>query len=377
MLAQKANTPYNGTMKRALAQRLRNIERALADALPAQPTRSWMGTRLRVLASEDTRVLRTVCNACVSCGGKRWRPLLLILSAELAHACVQCTHRKLQGHKRKKISEREWYTLSAVVELIHTASLLHDDIEDHSSTRRGKPCAYLRYSTDCVLNAASWLYFHAHALIDTLSIEPALKAALFSATISATRALHMGQALDIAWHRSPELIPSRAQYLRMVALKTGALIALSGELGFLCAGYSAREARSFGAQVMPIGIGFQILDDVQGIDGGVSGKAHADDIVEGKKSFPVILHVHTHPQDAPTFARLFAAARAEGLHSPAVKQAQRILYSSEALTHARAYGLRMIERTLTRVHAHFPCNPACQLWCTAVQYGVRAHLHAH
>jgi hypothetical protein len=131
--------------------------------------------------------------------------------------------------------------------------------------------------------------------------------------------------MDIRWHRDPSLVPVRAEYEAMVTMKTGTLARMAGEIGMLAGGKSSGEAGDFGELSAKIGVGFQVLDDVRNLTTGNPGKKRGDDIVEGKKSLPVILHLEKHPDDLAGLSAAFARARAEGIGVAAVPGASALL----------------------------------------------------
>jgi octaprenyl-diphosphate synthase len=109
------------------------------------------------------------------------------------------------------------------------------------------------------------------------------------------RRLHLGQSMDIAWHRDFYSLPSIEEYVLMCRLKTGCLARFAALLGAFCSGrYSecCDAAERCGDAAEKLGVGFQILDDVKNLDSGIPGKERGDDIVEGKKSLPVLLYLH-------------------------------------------------------------------------------------
>ena len=255
-------------------QRLEKIEGALRTAfLPDVPESAAEQNPIALLSAP--------CASLVSGGGKRWRPLLAVLAYQLAGG-----------------SGEDIYTLTPLIEGIHTASLIHDDIEDNSELRRGKPAAHVAYGLDSALNSGSWLYFRALQSIEGYHAPADIKLDLYTAALTHIRALHEGQALDIHWHRTAGFFPSRQDYEQMIRLKTGALAALAAYTGMRAAGKGHEESKSFAALFAEVGVGFQILDDVKNISTGNAGKKRGDDIVEGKKSLPVILHIEKNPEDA-------------------------------------------------------------------------------
>jgi octaprenyl-diphosphate synthase len=169
------------------------------------------------------------------------------------------------------------------------------------------------------------------------------------------RRLHIGQAMDIAWHRSGDSLPSLSEYDLMCRLKTGCLARLAAILG-VCAAAAAgaiapgdidRWAEPLGDAAEKLGVGFQILDDVKNLTTGNPGKKRGDDIVEGKKSLPVLLYLHRGGHDpaqdaAALTSRCFAAARAGGVDAPEVEELIAELEGSGSLEEARGRGLALI-----------------------------------
>ena len=310
-------------------QRLEKIEGALRTAfLPDIPE----------FAAEQNPIalLSAPCASLVSGGGKRWRPLLAVLAYQLAGG-----------------SGDDIYTLAPLIEGIHTASLIHDDIEDNSELRRGKPAAHVAYGLDSALNSGSWLYFRALQSIEGYHAPADIKLDLYTAALTHIRALHEGQALDIHWHRTAGFFPSRQDYERMIRLKTGALAALAAYTGMRAAGKEHEESNVFAALFAEAGVGFQILDDVKNISTGNAGKKRGDDIVEGKKSMPAILHIEKHPEDAASLTAYFEQAQREGVDSPAIEKAIALLSSSDSIADAEAQGKKTIDLALEQLAARY------------------------
>ena len=330
-------------------RRLEKIEAVLNESLLANLNPDWIsGTFGSVPSAVHTGHIAPLVEPCADLfhrGGKRWRPLLMVLSCELAG-----------GGDRA-------YGLTPVVELSHTASLIHDDIEDHADERRGKPSVHKLYGEDTAINAASWLYFHAQSVIEAFPCSDALKLILFKTASRELRRLHLGQAMDIAWHRDPSRIPVRAEYEAMVSLKTGTLSRMAGEIGVLAAGKDESSAAAIGDLSAKIGVGFQILDDVRNLSSGNPGKNRGDDIVEGKKSLPVILHLEKNPGDLDQLSAAFVRARAEGITSAAVEEVISLLTASGAVEESRLYGMQLIESTSLSFRGRYPDSPATELIC--------------
>ncbi len=326
-------------MDSIFAPYLEKIEAALHAALPAYEDGAWLDASFAQLPDgatyAHTASLTEPCRALIDLGGKRWRPLLMALCAQAARECGAADGQPL--------CEDALYSLSPLVEFVHTASLIHDDIEDGAQLRRGKPCAHVRYGLDAALNAGSWLYFEAAACISLLDAPCAFKATLYALYAEELRRLHLGQAMDIAWHREAALFPSLAEYSAMVRCKTGTLASLAARIGVTAGGGSGEACRAAGKIAAMLGEGFQILDDVQNLTAGNVGKHRGDDIVEGKKSLPVLLHIQKHPSDAATVVRLMETAAREGIGSQAVERCIALLESDGAIEKAADTGRHFIE----------------------------------
>ncbi len=315
---------------------LDDIEKSLKEALPRQADSKWVldsfGTLPQAVQSNHFDNLITPNKNLIELGGKRWRPLLMLL-------CYQMAKKKTD---KAVLSEEQTYSLTPLVEFVHTASLIHDDIEDGADLRRGKPAAHITYGTDTAINAASWLYFEAPVCINKCDISAEDKLNFYQTYSQELRRLHLGQAMDIWWHRNPEIFPKEEEYLAMVKNKTGTLASLAAKIGGIAGGLSKQEADELGATAANIGIGFQIIDDVINLTSGNVGKKRGDDIVEGKKSLPVIMHVSEHPEDKEAISNCMKRAALEGIDSTAVEECISILEKHGCIEKAAEKGIALI-----------------------------------
>lgn len=325
-------------MKEQFIPILNKVENALKKALPANECEEWKTLAFGKLSEElpykHITNLITPNKNLIELGGKRWRPLLLILCYQMA--------------KNKKgnapLSEDQTYDLTPLVEFVHTASLIHDDIEDSADLRRGKPAAHITYGLDTALNAASWLYFTAPVSIDRSDIDDSIKLILYKTYTRELRKLHLGQAMDIYWHRNPSVFPEEEEYLQMVKCKTGTLASLAAQIGCIAGGMSEEEAKKVGDVAANIGIGFQIIDDVINLTTGNVGKKRGDDIVEGKKSLPVLIHGTIKSEDKIRIASYMEKAAKEGIDSSAVEDCISLLETSGCIEKAAERGTSLIHK---------------------------------
>jgi geranylgeranyl diphosphate synthase, type I len=205
--------------------------------------------------------------------GKRIRPLLLLLTTAAA------------GGK--------WETAlpaAASIELIHNFSLIHDDIEDDSPLRRGRPTIWTKWGIAQALNTGDAMFSLAHLTLLDLerSVSPAV--ALQAARILQETCLSLtqGQYLDMAYERQDNL--TETDYWPMIQGKTAALLGACSDLGALVGGASEKQRLAYRQFGRSLGQAFQVLDDLLGIWGNAvhTGKCVESDLVAGKKSLPVL-----------------------------------------------------------------------------------------
>jgi octaprenyl-diphosphate synthase len=195
---------------------------------------------------------------------------------------------------------------------------------------------------------------------------PERKNQVFSVWGDFLRRLHLGQAMDIRWHRDFYSLPSLDEYYTMCSLKTGCLARLAAVLGVSAAFSSPvphtvemRDVEKslmerFGTAAEKLGVGFQILDDVKNLVSGVPGKKRGDDIVEGKKSLPVLLYLHQKPEKMEFTSRCFTAARKGGSSVPEVEKLITELSSGGFLKKAEEKGQALIREAQEQFSSNFP-----------------------
>ena len=216
-------------------------------------------------SQSDVVVIREIASYLISGGGKRIRPLLLLLSAKSLG---------FDGQSRIR--------LGAVVEMLHTATLVHDDIIDEAQTRRGKPSANATWgASKCVL-AGDWLYMQ--------SFQTALEERNFhilDLLIGLTQQMVEGELLQM--QKLGHLI-NEEEYFDLIFRKTAMLFKVSMQLGAALAGADASVEERLGEYGRNLGLAFQIVDDVLDLTGeeATLGKPAASDLREGKATLAVI-----------------------------------------------------------------------------------------
>lgn len=230
----------------------------------------------RRLHSEIALVTQ-VANYIIASGGKRMRPALLLLTAGATG--YRGTHH---------------HTLAAVVEFIHTATLLHDDVVDESSLRRGRNTANAEFGNAASVLVGDFLYSRAfQMMVSTGSMR------VMEVLADATNIIAEGEVLQLMNCRNADI--DVADYLRVVRYKTAKLFEASARLGAILGAVPAETEESLARYGMHLGTAFQIVDDVLDYSGqeGEIGKHLGDDLAEGKPTLPLI-HVLRHGGELQT-----------------------------------------------------------------------------
>jgi len=183
--------------------------------------------------------------------------------------------------------------IQAIVGSLHSASLLVDDIEDSSLLRRGSPAAHAIYGIPSTLNSANYVYFLA---LDAIGRLPAARRDpnLMASAVSELLNLHRGQGFDIFW-RDSSTVPTLEQYKAMVIDKTGGLLRLA--ITLMVAHSSC--TKDFEPLLQSFGLYYQIRDDYINLvsEKYARAKTFAEDLTEGKFSFPIIHAIRANEQD--------------------------------------------------------------------------------
>jgi geranylgeranyl diphosphate synthase type I len=218
-----------------------------------------------------TKSLREPSWYLLGLGGKRWRPVLMLLIIEALGK-----------------NPEDYLEFTMIPEIIHNATLVHDDIEDDSLTRRGSPAVHVKYGIDVAVNLGDFLYyFPVVALLDSKKLSTEVKSKMVSIYVREMLRVCIGQGTDIAWHK--ELVnPSEiteGNYLEMVYNKTGVLARMSCQMAGAICGADDKLIEDLGLFGATIGVAFQLKDDVLNLyESKVSGSKGGvgDDITEGK-----------------------------------------------------------------------------------------------
>jgi len=239
---------------------------AAALALIADDMRGMDAVIVRRLQSEVPLVSQ-VSQYIVAAGGKRLRPALLLL---------MCGALGYEGEQR--------FNLAAVVEFIHTATLLHDDVVDESTLRRGRATANEAFGNPASGLVGDFLYSRAfQMMVDAGDMR------IMQTLAEATNVIAEGEVLQLMNMHDADL--TEEGYLRVIRSKTAKLFEASARLAALLAKSSPEVEQSCASYGQALGTAFQVIDDVLDYDGDVPemGKNLGDDLREGKATLPLII----------------------------------------------------------------------------------------
>ena len=217
--------------------------------------------------TSDVAMINQIANYIISAGGKRIRPMLVLLfSSALGFA------------------GRERFELAATVEFIHTATLLHDDVVDESALRRGRSTANALFGNAASVLVGDFVYSRAFQMMVSVN-----RLRVLEVLADATNVIAEGEVLQLMNLHDPDL--SVEDYLRVIRFKTAKLFEASARLGAVLAEARPEVEESCAAYGRALGTAFQLIDDLLDYEGATVelGKNVGDDLREGKPTLPLLL----------------------------------------------------------------------------------------
>ena len=215
----------------------------------------------------DVALINQIAGYIVHAGGKRMRPKLVLLFANALG---------FEG--------RERFELAAVVEFIHTATLLHDDVVDESALRRGKQTSNALFGNAASVLVGDFLYSRAFQMMVSVN-----RMRVLDVLAEATNVIAEGEVLQLMNMHDPDI--SVSSYLRVIRFKTAKLFEASARLGAVLANASPEVENACAGYGRALGTAFQLIDDVLDYEGDPSalGKNVGDDLREGKTTLPLLI----------------------------------------------------------------------------------------
>jgi len=281
---------------------------------------------IRDRLASDVVLINQVAEHIVSAGGKRLRPMLVMLAGR-ATGTVGAEH----------------HQLAAIVEFIHTSTLLHDDVVDESDLRRGRSTANAIWGNAASVLVGDFLYSRSFQLMVELDRMPVMRI-----LADTTNRIAEGEVLQLLHVRNPDT--DEAAYLNVIERKTAVLFAAGTQLGALASGADEATQQALYDYGMQLGYAFQIADDVLDYSGDADalGKNLGDDLAEGKATLPLI---HAMAQAAPD-ARARLRTIVETGDTDALPEVLAAIDAAGSLDYSRARALAYAEaadRALARL----------------------------
>ncbi|MDO6443939.1 octaprenyl diphosphate synthase [Marinobacter sp. 2_MG-2023] len=224
--------------------------------------------------SSDVPLVEKIAQYIIESGGKRLRPLLVLLSSRAAGYCKD-----------------EHLKLAVVIEFLHTATLLHDDVVDTSDMRRGRSTANANWGNAPSVLVGDFLYARAFEMMVELKSLP-----IMEVLSHATAVIAQGEVMQLMNVKNPDL--TEDQYMTVIHNKTAMLFEAASHSGALLANANDTQEQALKDYGKHLGLAFQLVDDVLDYrgDADTMGKNVGDDLAEGKTTLPLI-HAMTHSSE--------------------------------------------------------------------------------
>jgi octaprenyl-diphosphate synthase len=297
----------------------------------------------RELAGSPVQLVRELGEHVALAGGKRLRPILVLLGAALG------------GEVGSRAAR-----LGCIVELLHTATLIHDDVVDQAPLRRGRPSAHARFGEDASVLVGDHFYSRCMALL-VRDGDLRVMEALAGAAVSMTEA----EVFQLERKRAGEL--SEVDYLRIIRQKTATFMSACCRIGGLAGGLAPEAADALATFGERIGMAFQIIDDSLDFaaDPARLGKAVGHDLLEGKRTLPLIVTLDR--ATAVERARILDALGRPGLQEAEVAEVHRLVKVYDGVGYSVGRALSYAETGVAML-APFPGSEAREILSRVAEY---------
>ncbi len=298
---------------------------------------------IRARLHSEVVLVRQVAEYIIQSGGKRLRPMLVLLSARA------CGYEGVQHH-----------ALAAVIEFIHTATLLHDDVVDESDLRRGRATANAMFGNAASVLVGDFLYSRAFQIMVSVQSLPVM-----AVLADATNVIAEGEVLQLLNVHNADI--DEADYLRVIQYKTARLFEAATQLGAMLAQVAPPQEAALAAYGRHLGTAFQIIDDVLDYSGdaAVIGKNLGDDLAEGKPTLPLIYLLKQGSAAQQALVRTAIEEGGRGQFEDILAAVQ----GSGALAYARAAAAREVDAARQAI-AVLPEGPYTQALHDMASYAV-------
>ena len=301
-------------------------------------------TVIRHSLHSEVALINTIAEHIIGSGGKRLRPALVLLSSGLFEP-INTPH----------------HELAAIVEFIHTATLLHDDVVDESAMRRGKSTANHLFGNAASVLVGDFLYSRAFQMMVKLQ-----NMRVMQILSEATNIISEGEVLQLMNIHNADV--TEQEYLKVIHFKTAKLFEAATRLGAVISGANNTDETALAQYGMRLGTAFQLIDDVLDLSGDVNqiGKNLGDDLAEGKPTLPLLIAMHRgNTQEASTIRKAIQQGGLDEL--PAVLAAVK---STDALSYVRDLAANEANIGCEAI-AHLPHSANKQALIDLAQFAVK------
>jgi octaprenyl-diphosphate synthase len=301
-------------------------------------------TVIRLSLHSEVLLINTISEHIINGGGKRLRPALVLLSSGMF----------------KKIGTPQ-HELAAIVEFIHTATLLHDDVVDESALRRGKSTANHLFGNAASVLVGDFLYSRAFQMMVKLQNMRVME--ILSET---TNIIAEGEVLQLLNIHNADV--TEEEYLKVIHFKTAKLFEAATRLGAVISNAKQQDENALAIYGMRLGTAFQLIDDVLDLTGDANkiGKNLGDDLSEGKPTLPLLIAMHR--GNAAESASIRKAIQQGGLDElPTVLAAVNNTY---ALNYVRKLAEDEAELGIEAIK-HFPNSPNKQALIDLIKFAAK------
>lgn len=322
-------------VKKELEKTREEIDKEIEKILPREITKEWLELALgKADYAYDTETLSEEVSVpiwdFIDRGGKRWRPALMLWCCEA-----------VGGEKKVALP------FTVMPELIHSGTIMIDDLEDSADIRRGKPCTHKLFGVDTAANDSNVLYFLPTILLyrNLHGLSEEQRREIYGLFCEEMLRVSLGQAMDIHWHKGGREKVSEEEYLQMCVYKTGVLARFSAKLGGILGGASEELIFALGKFGESLGVGFQIQDDILNLvpESDEWGKDTGEDISEGKMTLLVLYTLEkAEEKDAERLREIL------GMHSKekkVIEEAIEIVKKYGAIEYAKGKAVEIVEKS--------------------------------
>lgn len=291
----------------------------------------------------DVELITQLARHLIHSGGKRLRPLVVLLMA------------RAYGYSGDKHIE-----LATIIELVHTATLLHDDVVDTSELRRGQKTANAVWGNSASVLVGDYLYSRAFQLMVSVHSWPIIKI-----LADATNTITKGEILQLLNCKDPETTETR--YMDVIRTKTGTLFAAAAQMGPVLTQRHDQEIKAANDYGLHLGIAFQLVDDAldYSSSSAVLGKNCGDDLAEGKPTLPLLYALqHGTPRQQDSIRQAIERASTVEL-----EQILAAIESTGAITYTYQVAKQHAEQAIQNLH-HVPDSSYREALVTLAKFAV-------